>query len=147
MLNLFLLLYSPSLEQQPNAGQGRLIHEVSRSHTMAQYSRYNSSGRVIGPSQGHLTDKHRTLTRDKYPCHRRGFLFVLCTLSVLLCPDCPALPFVLYCTTHTKHEHSFPLRDSKPQPQQAIGRRPLPQTTWPLGSAYYSISHTTFSTQ
>jgi hypothetical protein len=39
------------LAQQPNAGQGRLIFEVPRSHWVTQHSRYDSSGRVIGPSQ------------------------------------------------------------------------------------------------
>jgi len=36
---------------RPNAGQGLFIHEVSRSHTTTHHSRYDSSGRVISPSQ------------------------------------------------------------------------------------------------
>jgi hypothetical protein len=39
------------LAQQPHAGQGRLIRKFSRSHSVAQHSRYDSSGRGIGPSQ------------------------------------------------------------------------------------------------
>ena len=37
-------------------GQGLLIHEVSRSHTTTHHSRYDSSGRVISPSQRPLPD-------------------------------------------------------------------------------------------
>jgi hypothetical protein len=44
--NLFFLL-----ALRPNAGHGFLILEVSRSHTMTHYSRWDSSGRVISPSQ------------------------------------------------------------------------------------------------
>ena len=29
------------------------------------------------------------------------FLFSLCTLSLLLCPDCPGFAFCPYCTTQT----------------------------------------------
>ena len=35
----------------PPVGQGLLIHEVSRSHTKTQHSRYYSSGGVISLSQ------------------------------------------------------------------------------------------------
>jgi hypothetical protein len=45
--DLFLFL---SVFQQPNAGQGRLILEVSRSHTMTQHSR----------SPGHYTNWAKT---------------------------------------------------------------------------------------
>jgi hypothetical protein len=40
-----------SLAQQPNAGQGPLMLVVLRSHTITDQSRYDSSGRVISPSQ------------------------------------------------------------------------------------------------
>ena len=39
------------LAQQPQLGQGLLIHEVSRSHTTTHHSRQDSSGRVISSSQ------------------------------------------------------------------------------------------------
>jgi hypothetical protein len=39
------------LAQLPLVVQGLLIHEVSRSHTTTQYSRWGSSGRVISSSQ------------------------------------------------------------------------------------------------
>jgi len=42
---------------RPNAGQGLLNHEVSRSHTATHHSRQDSSGRVISPSQRPLPDK------------------------------------------------------------------------------------------
>ena len=30
-----------------------------------------------------------------------GNFFVFCTLSVLICPNCPGFAFCPYCTTHT----------------------------------------------
>jgi hypothetical protein len=56
---------------------------------------------------------------------------------VFLSPDCPGFCLCLYCTTQHKHKHKHPClrRDSNPQPQQAIGRGPSPQTARPLGSA------------
>jgi hypothetical protein len=45
--------------------------------------------------------------------------FVWSALNYVLC---------LYCTTHTKHKHPFPRWDSNQKSQQAIGRRPSPQT-------------------
>ena len=56
----------------PLAGFSVLIVEVSRSHTLTQHSRQDSSGRVISPSQKPLPDKHTTLTTDKHPCPRRN---------------------------------------------------------------------------
>ena len=41
---------------RPNAGQGLLILEVSRSHTMTHHSRLDSSGHVISSSQRPLPD-------------------------------------------------------------------------------------------
>ena len=49
-----------SLAQQPNAGHGRLILDVSTSHTMTHHSQYDSSGREMGPSQR----QHTTLTTN-----------------------------------------------------------------------------------
>jgi len=40
-----------SVALRPNAGEGLLILEVSRSHTTAYHSRQDSSGRVISSSQ------------------------------------------------------------------------------------------------
>jgi len=46
----------------------------------------------------------------------------------------------LYLTTHnTENRHSCLWWDSNPQSQQAIGRRPWPQTAWQLGPAPDSI--------
>ena len=42
--------------QQPKAGQGRLILEVCRSHTVKHHSRNDSCGRGIGLSQGPVPD-------------------------------------------------------------------------------------------
>ena len=42
--------------QQPNAGQGLLIFDVSRSYTITHHSRWDSSGRGIGQSQRPLPD-------------------------------------------------------------------------------------------
>ena len=48
--------------QQPNASQGRLILDVSRSHTMTHRIRLDFSTPMI--------TQHKILTRDKYPCRR-----------------------------------------------------------------------------
>jgi len=40
-LRVFFVLF---LAQQPQVGQGLLIHEVSRSHTTTHHSREDSSG-------------------------------------------------------------------------------------------------------
>ena len=47
------------LGRQPPMGKGLLIQEVSRSHTTTRHSRQDSSGRVIGSSQGPLPDNTR----------------------------------------------------------------------------------------
>jgi hypothetical protein len=49
------LMFIP-LAQQPNAGQGHLFLEVSRSYTMTRHSRLGSSGQGISPSEGPLPD-------------------------------------------------------------------------------------------
>jgi hypothetical protein len=49
----------------------RFILEVTRSHTRTHHIRWDSSGRVIGPSQRPLLDKHTTLTTGKHPRRRR----------------------------------------------------------------------------
>jgi len=46
----------PFRRDSPPVGQGLLIHEVSRSHTTAHHIRYDSSGRLISPSQRPLLD-------------------------------------------------------------------------------------------
>jgi len=48
----------------PPVGQGLLIHEVSWSHSKTQHCRYDSSGRVISPSQRPLPNntQHSQLT-------------------------------------------------------------------------------------
>jgi hypothetical protein len=63
------------------------------------------------------------------PSGRFSLLYLYFFILIVL-----ALPFVLYCTTHTT-QTSMHRRDSNPQPQQAIGRRPSPQTARLLGSA------------
>ena len=52
-----------------------------------------------------------------------SYLFALIALAVAFFP---------YCTTHTT-QTSMPCRDSNPQSQQTIGRRPLPLTARLLG--------------
>jgi hypothetical protein len=42
--------------RQPRMVQGLLIHKVSRTHTTTHHTRYDSSGRVINPSQRPLPD-------------------------------------------------------------------------------------------
>ena len=49
--------FPPPMALQPNAGHGLLIlDEVSRSHTTTHHSRWDSSGRVISPSQRPVPD-------------------------------------------------------------------------------------------
>jgi hypothetical protein len=45
---------------RPNAGHGLLMLDVSRSHTATQHSQYDYSGRVVRPSQGHLSGNTQT---------------------------------------------------------------------------------------
>ena len=63
--------YSSSA-QQPNVGQGRLIAEASRSHTITHHSRYGCSGRGIGPSQRPVPDSTQH-SQDRDPCSPAGF--------------------------------------------------------------------------
>ena len=59
--------HSPHPAQQPNAAQGRLMLEISRSHTMTHHSRQDFSGTVIGPPQRPLPDKHSQRTNIHAP--------------------------------------------------------------------------------
>ena len=68
--------------------------------------------------------------QDRYVLVRKispppWIILSLCTLSVLVSLSWVSwlFPFVLT-AQHTQHKHPCPRRDSKPQPQQAIGRRP-----------------------
>jgi len=56
----------------PNAGQGLLILEVSRSHTTTQHSQYFSPARVISSSQRPQPDKTHTHDR-KTSMSQAGF--------------------------------------------------------------------------
>ena len=38
----------------------------------------------------------------------RDFLFCLCTLFILLCPDCPSFAFCPYCKTHSTQTSMLP---------------------------------------
>jgi hypothetical protein len=60
-----------------------------------------------------------SVASKKIPSDTTGdsFLFLDCTLSVLLCPDCPGFAFCSYYTT-TRHKHPCPRRDSKPNPSK-----------------------------
>ena len=60
-LNVSYAFLTYLLALQPNAGQGHLILEVSRSHAMTQHSRKDSSGRRIGQSQRPLPDNTQHL--------------------------------------------------------------------------------------
>ena len=67
ILNVGIILsvsLSLSEAQQPNAAQGRLMLEVSISHTMTHDSRWGFSGRGIGPSQRPLPDKTQLSKRQ-----------------------------------------------------------------------------------
>ena len=53
-LRPFNIFFFFAVALRPNAGHGRLIHKVSRSHTTTHHSRQGSSGRVISSSQSPL---------------------------------------------------------------------------------------------
>ena len=108
--------YFFSLAQQPNANQGRLISEICRSHTMTRHSRWDSSGRGIGPSQRPLPDNTQHSQATSMP--PAGFFLSSYTLLLLhpflfLCPDCPAFCLLSLLTTHntTQHTHPCPRQD------------------------------------
>jgi hypothetical protein len=63
----FIIIIFPT--QQINMDQDRLILEVCRSHTITHHSRYDSSGRGIGPSQRPLPDNTQN-TRKRHTCWR-----------------------------------------------------------------------------
>jgi hypothetical protein len=100
----FRTFFFLSLAQQPNAGQGCLILEVSRSHTMTHHIWQDSSGRGIGPSQKPLPDsiQHSQETDILAPDGiSLSVSLSLCTLSYFFVLIVLALPFVLYCTAYT----------------------------------------------
>ena len=133
-LDVLCLLWVPSprpplLAEQPNAGQSRLILEVSRVHTMTHNSRYGSSRRVIGSSQE--PPPHNTQTTDRQTDmspHPRKIFFILlysvCTLFVLnsLSWFSSILSFVF--TYNTQHKHLCPPAGIEP----SIRASQLPQT-------------------
>jgi len=47
-------------------GQGLLIQGVSRAHITTHYSRYDSSGEVISPSQRPLRDNTKQLQQTEF---------------------------------------------------------------------------------
>ena len=51
----------------PPVGQGLLTPEDSRSHTTTHHTRYDSSGRVIGPSQRPIPKKQHSQQISKSP--------------------------------------------------------------------------------
>ena len=69
-LNLYYepeFVYCFLLAPQPPVGQGLLIHEVSRSHTMTHHTRQDSSGRVISSTQRPLpNNKQHSRQTDIY---------------------------------------------------------------------------------
>ena len=62
-----LIYYNFPLAQQPNAGQGRHILEVSRSHTMTHDSRYDSSGRGSGSLQRPIIENTQHSQKSSMP--------------------------------------------------------------------------------
>jgi hypothetical protein len=126
----FFLLFS--LAPQSNEHQGRLILEVFRSHTMTHHSQWDSSGRMIGPSQRHLPVNTQHSQDINIHVHGGIFFVFSCTLYLFLSWLSYVLPFVF--TYNTKHKQPCPRRDSNPQRQEAMGRRPSP-----LGSAIFIV--------
>jgi hypothetical protein len=94
-------------------GNGWLTPRPGR-FTHGKETRYHCTASWVGPRTG----------LDRYGKSRPPPRFFLCTLSVFLCPDCPGF-YLLSLLYNTQHKHPCPQRDSKPQSQQASGRRPL----------------------
>ena len=69
---MFVSFHPPCffLVQQTNACQGRLMLDVSRSHTVTHHSRLDSSERGIGPSQRLIADNTQH-SQETYPCPQR----------------------------------------------------------------------------
>jgi len=69
--------------QQPLVVQGPLIIEVSRSHSGTPFSvgiLWTSDQLVAETS----TWQHRTLIRDRLPCHQRDFFFIVSKITLSL---------------------------------------------------------------
>ena len=64
--SVLLLSFGATAPPLPPVGQGRLIHEVSRSHTTTHHSRYDSSGRVIRSCTDLYLRTHNT--HNRHPC-------------------------------------------------------------------------------
>jgi hypothetical protein len=60
------------LPPPPRHCRNRVDLDASRTYTVTHHSRYDSSGRVIGPSQRPLPDNTHIPTRDRHPCPRRN---------------------------------------------------------------------------
>ena len=71
------------------------------------------------------------------------FLYFICT-SLSWASQLCLLPFTVQ---HTQHKQPSHRRDSNPQPQQAIGRKPSPYTARPLGSALLTVQDLTQNIQ
>jgi hypothetical protein len=110
--HIFLLF----LAQQPNAGQGHIMLEVSRSHAITYHSRQNVSGWGIGPSQKPLPDN--TEHSQQTDIHAPGGIFFV--LSVLY-PYFYVLIVLAFASVlivhHTQHKLPCSRRDSNTQPQ------------------------------
>jgi hypothetical protein len=64
MIMMFFVCFWP--DSRP-VGQGLLIHKVSRSHTTTHHSRWDSSGRMISPSQRPLPDNTQQSQQTSMP--------------------------------------------------------------------------------
>jgi hypothetical protein len=71
LLTQYGYIFCFAVAQQPYSGTGRLISEVSRSHTDTPHSVVFLWGRDR-PVAETSTGQHTTLTRDKHPCPRRN---------------------------------------------------------------------------
>jgi hypothetical protein len=63
---LKLIIFCPWLDSSSGPRPPPFISVYD--HTLPRYTRYDSSGRVIGPSQGSSTWQDTTLTTDRHPC-------------------------------------------------------------------------------
>ena len=125
----FFLLFS--LAPHSNEHQGRLILEVFRSHTMTHHSRWDSSGRMISPSQRHLPLNTQHSQEINIHVHGGIFFVFSCTLYLFLCLGCPTFCLSSLLTTHNTNNRALGgIRTRKPSKQSAADPRLRPHGHW-----------------
>jgi hypothetical protein len=109
-----MVSYFFTLTQQPNAGQDRLILEVSRSHTVT----HHSSRTPLDEGSACRRDLYLTTnnTHNRQTSMHPAGLF--CFLNPFCCSLLVLFPYLFLCLYNTQHKHPCPRRYSNPLFQQ-----------------------------